>query len=190
MSSKFLAKSLGALGACAAALALAAAPTAASADVHWVLTGQFDDGGSLGGFFDIDQYGFLTGYDVQTTAGTAEGGFDYTPSDSYFSNGAFYVDFEPQYQNALHLAFADDLGTPVSNNPILGGSPGPSFECVNSWSCYVPSGGTTRYIASGFAAAGGGAVPEPAAWTLMLTGFGLLGATLRSTRRRSLQSAA
>jgi opacity protein-like surface antigen len=31
---------------------------------------------------------------------------------------------------------------------------------------------------------GGGAVPEPASWALMITGFGGLGATLRARRRR------
>jgi PEP-CTERM motif len=36
-------------------------------------------------------------------------------------------------------------------------------------------------------AVGGGAVPEPASWALMITGFGLAGATLR--RRRALTAA-
>ena len=33
-------------------------------------------------------------------------------------------------------------------------------------------------------------VPEPAAWTLMLVGFGGLGASLRMARRRSAKAAA
>jgi len=37
-------------------------------------------------------------------------------------------------------------------------------------------------------AAGGGAVPEPAAWALMISGFGLAGAALR--RRRSVAAVA
>jgi hypothetical protein len=39
-------------------------------------------------------------------------------------------------------------------------------------------------------ATGGGAVPEPAAWAMMLVGFGGIGATLRASRRRTAAVAA
>jgi len=188
--------------ACAAALIGAAvAPSAALADIHWLVSGTFDDGGSLSGYFDINVYGYLSGYDLVTTAGSKEGGFEYTKADSYWSNGALFVDLEPGYRGDLHLDFADVLTTAVADNPIVGGAHGPSYECVNSWSCYVPRGGTTRYLASGFASVpgtGGGdthtlsfnsrAVPEPTAWALMIAGFGLAGAALR--RRRTVATAA
>ncbi|MBS0334781.1 MAG: PEPxxWA-CTERM sorting domain-containing protein, partial [Proteobacteria bacterium] len=48
-------------------------------------------------------------------------------------------------------------------------------------------GGTTRYLAEGFASAPGGAAPEPATWALTIAGFGLAGAALR--RRRAVAAA-
>ncbi|HEY8003320.1 MAG TPA: PEP-CTERM sorting domain-containing protein [Phenylobacterium sp.] len=165
---------------CAAALA-AVAPSVAQADVHWVVNGAFDDGGSVSGFFDINVYGFLDGFDLTTTNGSTESGFEYTPLNSYYSNGTFYVDAEPLYQSDLHLAFLDDLSVPSAGNPILGGSPGPSWECQGSFSCYIPEDGAIRYISSGSATA---LVPEPASWALMLAGFVGLGAGLRLARRR------
>ncbi|THD64100.1 hypothetical protein [Phenylobacterium sp.] len=170
--------------ACAAALLGAAAlPSAASADIHWTVSGTFDDTGTLSGWFNINQYGYLDGYDLTTTAGAAEAGFNYTPADSYFANGDFYVDAQPGYQADLHLTFADTLTTPVANNPIEGGEGGPSYECTGSYSCYIPEGGTTRYLASGEASAAG-AAPEPAIWMTMVLGFGLLGGALRAARRQ------
>jgi hypothetical protein len=173
-------------GALATAAALALTAGAAKADVHWTVNGTFDDGGTLSGFFDINVYGYLQDFDLVTSAGGAEGGFEYTPATSYFSNGTFYLDAEPGYFGALHLTFLSDIGAAIATNPLLGGSPGPSWECVQSWSCYVPQGGTTRYIAEGFASAGS-AAPEPAAWGLMIAGFGLAGAALR--KRRTIAAA-
>ena len=43
--------------------------------------------------------------------------------------------------------------------------------------------GATMAFQTFVAAGGGGAVPEPASWALMLTGFGGLGVTLRRRRR-------
>ncbi|MBS0359785.1 MAG: PEPxxWA-CTERM sorting domain-containing protein [Proteobacteria bacterium] len=186
MSSKsaFRASRLFSGAACAAALAIGlgvAAP--ASADIYWLVSGLFDDGGTLSGFFDINVYGYLQNYDLVTTAGsTVTPGYEYTPSDSYFSNGTFYVDAQPGYRQDLHLDFLLPINVKVAVNPIVGGSPGPSYECVGSYSCYDLGGGTTRFLASGFAAA-----PEPAAWALMIGGFGLAGAMLR--RRRALATA-
>ena len=74
------AKSLAPIAACAAALMAAAAPSAASADVHWTVNGTFDDGGSLSGFFDINVYGFLSDFDLTTTAVGTYPGFEYTPA--------------------------------------------------------------------------------------------------------------
>lgn len=189
-------KRLWAAAACAAALMGAAAPSVANADVNWTVTGTFDDGGALSGSFDINVYGYLNGYDLKTTAGSSEGGFEYTPSNSYFSNGAFYVDAQPGYQSDLHLTFLGDLSVASANNPLVGGAGGPSYECVGSYSCYLPAYGTTRYIAEGFARAstdgqgGGSATPEPATWAMMLLGFGGVGAAMRMARRKGALAAA
>jgi PEP-CTERM motif len=169
----------------AAALLALGAGTAANADVLWTVNGTFNDTGTLSGTFDIDVYGFLNGYNLMTTAGTSLPGFDYTPADSFFSNGTFYVDAQPGYQQDLHLAFLDDLSVATGDDPIVGGDPGPSWECVNSWSCYVPSGGDTRYIASGFASAGD-PVPEPSSLPVLLAGLGLIGCALSFGRKKML----
>lgn len=179
--------------ACAVALLGAGAPSVANADIVWTVNGVFDDGGALSGYFNINVYGFLDGYDLTTTAGGTQSGFDYTPSDSYFSNGAFYVDAQPGYEQDLHLAFSDPVSTPVAVDPIIGGEGGPSYECINSFSCYIPLGGQVRYLASGYASAGGGninglnldPVPEPGVWAMLVIGFGALGGALRVARRRT-----
>ena len=78
------------------AVLAAAMTSAASADVIWNVTGTFNDGGTLSGTFLINQYGYIdynAGYDLVTTAGSILPGFTYTPSDSHWSNGTFYVDF-------------------------------------------------------------------------------------------------
>jgi hypothetical protein len=144
----------------------------AKADVTWVVSGTFDDGGTVSGHFTIDVYGYLeNNFNLQTTAGSTLPGFDYTASDSYYSNGTFYVDFQRSYFQDLHLTFADNLGVASSDNPIVGGSPGPSWECAGSYSCYLPADGPTRYIASGSASA----VPELSTWGMMALGFAGLG---------------
>ena len=194
-----LSKRLWAAAACAALLAGASA-SPAHADIQWLVTGTFNDGGTLSGYFDINVYGYLSSYDLTTTAGGQEAGFEYTKADSYWSNGSLFVDLEPGYKNDLHLDFTDVLTTAVADNPIIGGVHGPSYECVNSWSCYVPQGGVTRYLTSGYASVagtGGGdthnlafhdrAVPEPATWALLIAGLGMTGAAMR--RRRAATAA-
>ncbi|SDJ65090.1 PEP-CTERM protein-sorting domain-containing protein [Bradyrhizobium lablabi] len=143
-------------------------PTSAKADVVWSINASFEDGGSLSGNFTINVYGYLSDWDLTTQTIGPFGGFEYKPGNSYISNGAFYADFQPGYVRDLHLAFTTDLGVASADNPIVGGSPGPSYECVGSYSCYVPLGGTTRYLTEGVAVA---AVPEPSTWTMLILGF-------------------
>lgn len=183
-SSRLMRISRGAVGAVAAVIAagaLVVIPSAAKADVTWLVDANFADGGTVSGYFTVNTYGYLSSFDLLTTPGDGFASFDYTDQNSYFSNGAFYVDAQPKYQSDLHLVFADDLNVAVANNPVLGGDDGPSYECQGSFSCYVPTDGAIRYITDGFASA---AVPEPASWAMMLAGFGALGAALRGQRRK------
>lgn len=116
-------------------IAAACVPLAgpAKADVTWVVGGTFDDGGTVSGHFTIDAYGYLeNNFNLQTTAGSTLPGFDYTASDSYYSNGTFYVGFQPSYFQDLHLTFVDNLAVASPDDPITGGSPGPSWECAGS----------------------------------------------------------
>lgn len=166
-------RKFGLFGVLAAALVLfAGTATTAKADVVWTVNGTFEDGGTLSGTFTIDVYGFLSDWDLKTQSVGPFGGFQYLPGNSYVSNGALYADFQPGYVRDLHLAFASDLGVAAANNPILGGPLGPSYECVGSYSCYIPAGGATRYLFEGAAVA---AVPEASTWAMMILGFAGVG---------------
>jgi hypothetical protein len=145
----------------------------AKADVVWTVEDStFIGGGTVSGTFTIDVYGFLlNNWSLTTTLGGVFPGFTYNASDSYYSNGTFYVDAQPGYSQDLHLVFAHSLLVPAANNPIVAG--GVSYECVGSYSCFIPfaPSGTDRYIGTGFAAA----APEPGTWAMMILGFLCIG---------------
>ena len=193
-------------GVCAAAAAgVLAMAGAAHADVTWIISGTFNDGGTLTGKFTMDQYDFLlSNFSLTTTPTVTTGptlpfpGFTYTAGDSYFSNSGsesyppgppFYIDFQPQWFSDLHIQFAHDLGVPAATDAISGGYQGPSFECQNSYIC--PNGSAddyaVRYLTSGEATM---EVPEPATWGLMIVGLGGLGGALRMNRRKAALSLA
>jgi len=165
----------------AAILVIVFGAPSARADVLWTVNGTFDDGTTLQGTFTINQYGYLSNNFSFTTE--AKGGFasfTYNAGDSYFSNGTFYVDAQPQYQQDLHLVFTSSLLTPNLDNAIVGA--GASYECQGpSWGCEnsPPTGGITRYIDAGFASA----VPEPSTWAMMILGFMSVG--FMAYRRKS-----
>jgi hypothetical protein len=191
-------KTLAATLTAAAALLAAASAANAGIDIHWVVSGTFDDGGSLAGSFDIDQYGFITDWDITTST------LDYLrqPSPGVFESGgntSHSITVGPDYQDYLLLSFVGAL-TALSNDNELKVSDGTSFECIGSFNCPVTNDPAhTRFLTSGSAAGtqtsiaggpGGGngnpTVPEPATWALMIAGFGFAGAALR--RRRATLS--
>jgi hypothetical protein len=161
-----------------------AALSAAEAAVVWDVSGTFSDGTTLTGSFSTDVYGYVGSANLLTQTKGGFTGFDYTLADSYSSSGLNFVDFQPGYTSDLHLQFANPLTSPSADNPIVDAV---SYECQGSFSCYVPSGGTTRYLTGGveedFATAVGG-VPEPATWAMLLIGFFGVGTALRLARRK------
>ena len=52
-------------------------------------------------------------------------------------------------------AFKEDTLLGFAHSHPGSGVPGPSYECFGSYSCYVASGGITRYIGEGSASSGG-----------------------------------
>jgi hypothetical protein len=163
----------------AGVISVAVVGSEAKADVYWTVDATFTDGTTVTGTFVTNVYGYLeSNYSLTTEAFGPFPGFTYNSSDSYYSNGTFYVDAQPGYEQDLHLQFSDPLNVVNPDNPIVGGNLGPSYECVGSYSCYVPSGGSTRYIDGGFASS----VPEPSTWALLLVGF--LGVGFAAYRRK------
>ncbi len=159
----------------AAALAASACTLAASvaaADTHWVVSGTFDDGTTLSGYFNINVYDQLSGFQLNTQTGPVLAADVYQTGDPT-SAGATILDFQPTYEEDLELSFANPVGIAASTDPLLT----TSYECVGSYGCEGASGGERRYIVSGVASA-----PEPAAWALMLLGIGGLGMSLRARR--------
>jgi hypothetical protein len=155
-----------------AASACVFAASAAFADTHWVVTGVFDDGTTLSGYFNINVYGNLGAYDLMTQTGPVLAAGVYQTGEPT-SAGASTLDVQPTYQQDLHLEFANPVGVAAPTDALLT----TSYECQNSYNCYLPSGGDRRYLVSGVASA-----PEPAAWALMLVGVGGLGISLRRRR--------
>ena len=160
------------------------APAAANADTHWVINTTFTDGGTLTGFVDFNVYGNVGNYDLRTSAVGAFPGFDYAPAPANtapFGGGlgtTSVVLSGPGYHaDLLVLNASASFTTSQTGNYLLASS----VECVGAYSC--SPGPDARYL-SGPSLMG---VPEPAAWALMIIGFGGVGA---ATRRRRTAVAA
>ena len=87
-------------------------------------------------------------------------------------------------------------GLALFQSPFVGA--GQTFWCVQNNGCFDFAGPAEGLLSTAnfntfsrqsyqgnqiIASAGGGVVPEPATWALMITGFGLAGSALRSARR-------
>jgi PEP-CTERM motif len=166
----------------AGTMALCAAAPASAATILWTLRNvTFNDGGQASGTFSTDSNtGLATAFNISTTAGSIlTSAFNYTSSNSqlfiqnFFSPQSFIVVNNP-FNRYINLAFANSLAVggvnPLRTSGLLSGS----WECTNC--------GSLRLITGGVATS----VPEPAAWALMIAGFGLSGAAIRR-RKTSVQ---
>jgi hypothetical protein len=161
-----------------AVLALAAPASASPVTQLWDVTGTFDDGGTLSGYFTWTIDGYLSSangsLDLTTSTGTTLAGTTYSLPPSFPDGGAPTNGFviTNGYYQVLSLQFEYPL-TPGST------SPDPIVVGANSYECYsygCPPGGTdgvdTRYFTGGSAVA---ATPVPAALPLFASGIGGLG---------------
>jgi hypothetical protein len=156
----------------AAALAIAALGASSSsgqANVKYTVeNATFDDGTSLTGYFILNQYDQLAGWDLTTVSGAIPG-FEYTPGTTFPNGGCttspcFEFSRAPSYDGTLQLAFLNPL-------PSFGADP---FDLANSWETlsFGFPGSPVRYLLSGDVVA---SIPEPATWAMMVIGFAGLG---------------
>ena len=168
---------------CFAAMVATLAATGANAGpVHYELSNvTFDDGASLTGDFTIDQAtGDLIAFDILAADGDLPA-YEYltgnsTIRDKFVSNQ--YLFFSADFSRYVTFAFAHPLG--LGSNPLVIDLFGPSsYECDNCLNI--------RFITGGAAIRNG--VPEPAAWTMMLGGFGAIGGAMRIRRKTAVHFA-
>ncbi len=170
-----------------AALSLTLAASANAADISWTLSNVvFDDGGTASGTFTTDSAtGALTSYNIVTTVGNAFAGFAYNTSTSYkqgdntWGPNSFWLRANDN-SRYITLAFAHPL-TGGPSDALMPGQLGGA--AVGSWECTTCGSSGFRNVARGEAVS---AAPEPAAWALMMTGIGGMGAALRTRRRKAV----
>jgi hypothetical protein len=90
---------------------------------------------------------------------------------------------DPNFSTFLSILADNPVGGVVKDqfNALDHGAPFAGFPTAGFWTATLP-------VCDPNGAACGGAVPEPAAWALMILGFGGVGMTLRQRRRSALAS--
>lgn len=159
------------------------ASLANAAPISWTLSGvTFDDGGTASGTFTTDSVGGgLLGFDITTTAGSAQGGFHYDSSsasfyaNNYFAPHSFIITrnapFAEPFLNFIFASSLDTVGT-IALITAPGGLTTVSGELSNT------SSFTHRFVVAGYASS---EVPEPE--SLALLTLALLG--IAATRKRN-----
>lgn len=144
---------------------------AQAADVNvnattWTLSGLTGNGGALsdGGSSNVDGHGvFNQTIDQFDGFGQASTEISFTltnTSGTWASDSSVLIANDDGHTVAAHIAVCVLADNPTCNSEL-------------------------GAIATGFATNGGGVIPEPATWAMMILGFGGIGAMLR--RRRALQ---
>jgi len=181
-----------------AVMGVAALSSNAKADIVFTLSNvELTDLTFLNGTFSLNSFGYIAGppfgaaYSVTTTSGTLPGNAyasGQIPSAEINNPTNTIVTFQeylpvgsPNTVDVLQLTFAGTLG--LGNNTLLGGSDGPSWECIG-FSC--PTNGPIRHVLDAEVNVVGTApaVPEPSTWAMMILGFLGIGLMAHQRRRR------
>ena len=173
----------------AAAIAIVSSLSAGSAAnaVTVTLTNvPLSDGGVLNGSFSTNVYGAVSAWNLVTSGGSLPSE-TYAPSINEISAPAWNTPvtldfFATTYAITLQLTFTGDVNG--GNVSLIGGNPGPSFECFN-WSC---SDGE-RFVAATDLKNDVSITPLPATWLFMLSGMLGLGAIVRYRAKPALAAA-
>jgi hypothetical protein len=102
---------------------------------------------------------------------------DIADSGATFNGDGSFNDFSLIFNDPINDIFSNNTVS-LFNSLVLGQAPGPGFGFIACNGCV-----TAEQVDR--AAGGGGSVPEPAAWALMIVGFGGVGAALRRRRMAS-----
>lgn len=194
------------------AVAIAASFAAVSANAA-IVNGSFETGdmtGWSGGFASTNEYGYTPtdgSYLASTYAGCGDGVYctisqTFTTLGGLFSGDAAFLAHD-------YLPYNDDAFVSISDGPTqlffssigavgdYGSSGWVHFTHTLAAGTYTVTAGVRNNGDNGFSSQilvdnfsdGSAAVPEPAAWALMLTGFFGMGAVLRSNRRKAVFAA-
>lgn len=161
-----------------ATLVLALAVSPAYASVTFDVTGIYSDGGTLSGTFTTDDA--LT--TLESTSLTVSGGS--LGLDSVIFNDASYITAGtqdlPNSFSLLALSTVNKSLSLVFSTPLtLSGAT--LSTASDNYQQYV---GTRTIVSGSVVNPDATAVPEPASWALMLTGFAAVGFALRRRRDR------
>lgn len=174
------------------------ATTGNAADPHWALVGGTAFNGGTNGSFPIGPW-ISEDATSRWLTPTANAGDD-TPAVAYTYRLTFdLTGFDPTSASFSGRASADNGGELFLNGVSIG-SVGSFTDWTNfaSTANFIAGLNTLDFVASNAGGPTGariefgasdvqavGVVPEPAAWALMLGGFGIAGAAMRRRHRRS-----
>jgi len=144
----------------------------------WTLSNvTFDDGGTASGSFTYDaDTNTLNNWAITTTGGSTLGGATYdsvsNPYGFTLSNADFFFGANGSLNPYLRLGTTSGLTNAGGTVALLTGFS--SYECTNCGAYRLVTGGSVTT----------GSVPEPAAWAMMVAGFGLVGFAARRQKAR------
>jgi hypothetical protein len=175
------------------------------ADLHWTLNGGSAFTGATNGQFPIGPWVADTAASRWLTPTpnaadsfdpTTDGAYDYTLTFNLTAAQAAGASFTGQFaaDNTVTAIMLNghDLGSGGGFSSWTGfDAAAPDFKAGQNTLTFdvdnfAQNGGNPTGLNVQFLTSTAGAVPEPATWSIMLVGFGGLGAALRASRRRRL----